>query len=105
MKNINLFTEEEKLFLNKVTENELKETVKRENILKTLKFSKAASNKDDADIIELVDGVYGKISSFSDDEWDKIVKNMPFSVSISSDDVTEDIDFNETFKNTYNWSE
>lgn len=105
MKNINLFTEEEKLFLNKVTENELKETVKRENILKTLKFSKSASNKDDADIIELVDGVYGKISSFSDDEWDKIVKNMPFSVSISSDDVTEDIDFNETFKNTYNWGE
>lgn len=68
-----------------------------------MKFSKAASNKDYTDIIELVDGIYDKISSFSDDEWDKIGKNMPFSVSISSDDVTEDIDFNETFKNTYNW--
>ena len=105
MKNINLFTEEEKLFLNKITENELKDNIKRENILKTLKFSKAVSNKDDTDIIGLVDGVYEKVSSFSDDEWDKIAKNMPFDVRISSDDITEDIDFNETFKNTYNWGE
>lgn len=105
MDNVNLFTEEEKLFFNKVLENKLTDTIKRDDILKILNFSKAASNKDDTYIAELIDGVYGKISSFSDDEWDKIFKNMPFSVSISSDDVAEDIDFNEAFKNTYNWGE
>ena len=44
MDNVNLFTEEERLFLNKVLENKLTDTIKRDDILKILNFSKAASN-------------------------------------------------------------
>lgn len=105
MNPINIFTDEECHYLNSLTEHQLKSSIKRDDILKMVQFAKTMSDNDDADISRLIDNVYGKINAMSDTEWKNIVKAMPFDMNISLNDVIDEADFNDNFKNTYKQGE
>lgn len=78
MDTTSLFNDEERQYLNNLTENRLKSEIKHEEILTVIRFSKATADKNDTEFLGLIDGVYEKISLLSDNEWDKTVRLMPF---------------------------
>lgn len=93
MDTTSLFNDEERQYLNKLTENRLKSEIKHEEILTVIRFSKATADKNDTEFLGLIDGVYEKISLLSDNEWDKTVRLMPFFINISYDELSPEDDF------------
>lgn len=93
MDTTSLFNDEERQYLNKLTENQLKSEIKHDDILTVIRFSKATADKNDTEFLGLIDGVYEKISLLSDNEWDKTARLMPFLVNISYDELSSEDDF------------
>lgn len=89
---MSIFEDEECQCINKMTEG--MEQINRLELLGNLAFARDIADKNDEDILSLIDGVYAKIDNLSDGEWDKVKKIIPFPVSITSDD-TEDIPADE----------
>lgn len=93
MNTTSLFNDEERQYLNKLTENRLKSAIKHDDILTVIRFSKATADKNDTEFLDLINGVYEKISLLSDNEWDKTARLMPFLVNISYDELSPEDDF------------
>ena len=92
---IDLFNDDERQYLNSISKGHDRERLSREDILTAVSFAREVADSTDMMILDLIDGVYAKINSLSDDEWGELRMRLPFPVNISFEDDMENIPIDE----------
>lgn len=87
--NVDVFNNEQKVLLNGICKGEKLSTLKREEVLDSLLFSKQIV--EDAMMADLIDSTFAAVKALSVEEWDAIKMLAPFDVAVDpyAEDVAE----------------
>lgn len=88
---MDLFNDDERQYLNSISKGRDRENLSRKDILTAVAFAREVADSTDTMILDLIDGVYFKVNSLSDDEWEELRMLLPFPVNISFEDDMEDV--------------
>lgn len=84
---LDVFSDDEKQYLNALAKARYREKISRQDVLKAVAFARDVADDTDTMILDLIDGVYSKVNNLSDSEWEDLRGLLPFPVVITSDDV------------------
>lgn len=78
-----LFSDDERQYLNSIVKGHNPETIARKYVLDAVGFARDVADDSDAMILDLIDRVYSKVHSLTDEEWKRLRVFLPFPVNIS----------------------
>lgn len=90
-----LFEDEECQYINKIVESFQMEHITKPMLLGTLSFARDITDQSNEDALLLIDRVYSRVIGMDDDEWNELKSMLPFPVSITADDNTDEVPADE----------
>lgn len=82
-----LFSDDERQYLNSIAKGRSPETIARKDVLNAVAFARDVADNSETMILDLIDGVYSKVHSLTDEEWEQLRLLLPFPVNISFEDT------------------
>lgn len=87
---VNIFNNEESILINGICMNENLATLKKEDALNSLAFSRRITDERDTMLIGLIDGTIEKVQNLTESQWDSLKMKTPLPVAlVAEDDVSE----------------
>lgn len=77
---MNLFTDEEKLYINEFCKSERLNKLSKKMVLNKISFARSVA-PEEKDIIQLIEDVYSKIKSLKEEEWGLLKKLFPLEIA------------------------
>lgn len=88
---IKIFNDDECQYLNKICERKTNAQLSKKDVISCILLAKDVADTDDEQIVELIDGLYAKLCSMSDVEWDTLRKEIPFQVNITAEQNVDEV--------------
>ena len=92
---LDLFNNEERILLNSICKNEKLDELTKEDVVRSLLFSRQIANGEDGMVLDLIDGTVSKVSGLTEDEWNSLKMLVPFAVALVAEDEVSEVPADE----------
>lgn len=93
---MDFFDDDERQYLNSIVKDRDREKLKRKDVLSNIAFAREVADHTDEMVTELIDGLYSKINTMSDEEWENLRMQLPFPVNINFEDNIDEVPIDES---------
>ena len=88
---IKKFNDDECQYLNRIFERKTNEQLSKDEVMSYVLFARDIVDKGGEQIVELIDGLYSKLNTMSEEEWNNIRKEIPFQVNITAEENVDEV--------------
>ena len=95
MTQVDLFDDDERQYLNSIVKGSDRNHLTKKSVLMNIAFAREAMDSTETMLLDLIDGLYSKINTLSDEEWGELRTLLPFPVNISFEDNVDEVPADE----------